>query len=254
MKKDNQPKKPNIFILSVTGIIAVISILAWLAGKWDKGADPNTASYTLRTYDTQAEGEHIALLNAVEDKDLQQFRCTMQFINNGENKYFWRLTTQHDIFDEVEDKIFLSIIHAVDGSLPENRMLISGRFCETKDQTMYMDYYTSDRASSYAERGYYDGSEVEGYLTSFQIATGEHTSPIKFTTQKKWPYTGCKKPLQIASDHSVYLTCGIVETHSAVNTIYKIHIPSSTITELQTCTYSREGELTKTCTVHNSQD
>lgn len=246
-KKNSQKK---IILIGAAGLVCIV--LVWWAYSWSSAPNLEKPSYVLRTYDASAQGDHISLLNTIPDNTLTPFRCTMQFINNGENKYFWRLTTQHDLFDEVQDTTFLSIIHAVDGSLPEERMLISGRFCETQDETMYVDYYTADRASSYAERGYYNGSDVEGYIARFMRKTGEHTAPLKFISQKSWPYTGCKEPLQITSEGIMYLSCGVVEAYDAVNMIYEINIPAASVTELQRCTYNREEEFKKTCTTNNS--
>jgi len=254
MKKRPKKSRQNRVVWAVAGIIGLVVILAWAVSKWGSRTPlDNPTSYVRRTYDTTASGEHIAVLNSITDTELVPFRCTMQYINNGENTYFWRLTTQHDLFDQVEDAPFLAIIGAVDSSLPENRMLISGRFCETQNGMIYADYYTADRTSSYVERGYYNGSEVEGYLTSFDAKTGSHLPPIKFTTKKIWPYTGCKEPLQISTNGTVYLSCGGVEAYNAINTIYEINVPSATIVELQTCTYTRDSEVTKTCTLNKGQ-
>lgn len=231
----------NILFIGLAGLAIVIA-LYFLAQK-EKEPEPE---YSLRNYNTKEDSEHVKILTAIPDEELVKFRCTMPFINNGQDKYFWRIPYQDDLFDEISEKVFLKAINTIKKGLPKNRTLISGRFCETEEHKVILDYYIADRKSVYYEGGNYDGYNVEGYIAILS-KNGKPEKSILFVQDDFWPQTGCKPMFQMTRTNVLYMTCAPFKGLVTDVILYSIDIPKEKVTPLHLCRFNRTSEFKKTC-------
>lgn len=248
MKKASKPSLANkrkLFI--ITGIVLTVLTGLFLLSLTDNEQKP---PFMMRNFELEEDEELAQLLTAVPDSDLVKFRCTIPFVNDGEDKFYWRLSYQHDMFDEVSDELFLTAIEEIKNNTTQSRLLLSGRFCETEDNRVVLDYYTANRESSIFGRGYYHGRDVEGFVTIVD-GKGNLGTSIPFTSATFWTYTGCKPLFQMTKNDEFYLLCGITKTYTADSVLYKIDYPAKQVVPLYKCTYDRHDQFTKTCGLIN---
>jgi hypothetical protein len=239
MKKKKSHTKITIGIILI--VILVLALL--LLSQRDTEPIPE---YSLRNYNIDSKEGYVRILNDIPDSELTKFRCTLPFVNNGKDEYFWRLPNQHDLFDEVDDSTFLTAIHAIKIAQPPERTFLSGRFCETEDRKIILDYYTADRETTNNEYDYYNGHDVEGFITVLE-KDGVPGKIIPFIQEDVWLYTGCKPLFQITKSDLLYMSCGVIETYKGSSTLYQIDLQNSKVVPLYNCSYDRMHEYVKTC-------
>lgn len=211
-----------------------------------RGAKEPAEVFVTRNFETTAEDEHMSFLTDVPEDQLTAIRCTMPFVNDGHDVFFWRLPYQHDLFEEVADTAFVTAIQSVQKHVPAEQILLSGRFCEAENNTIYFDYYIADKALSTVEFGYYDGKDVHGYISTL----GKDMKPIdpfEFIHEDYWLYATCNPMLQLTNQNQVYLSCGVQQTYTATSNLLKIDMNSQTISALVTCEYDRVTDFKRIC-------
>ncbi len=210
-------------------------------------SDHDQVFTTIKRYTPQ----HLSLLNSISPDELQNFRCSDEFIRTNQGIYILKnIKTSQKYKKIVKNSEFIEFMRDKEKNMPQGKKILTVRLCETKNNDLLIFYSIGKYDSSNVDNStilqtVYSSIEDEAHLQIFP--KGRSFGSKSYLLEKSNNYLYCNEPFQITNNNALYILCSSEAYKKSSHFILDVDLNTGSKKNIGKCINDYREELKTTC-------